>query len=83
MCFVVDLLFGPNFAYCFGKITYFYFSHLRNCYDEALLYSPILKTILLKYILLNTSFGWNLNFDKIHALFGVHFIFLKSCCCKV
>ena len=48
--FVVDLLFGLNFAYCFGKITYFYFSYLLNCYFVALFYIIILKTVLLKYI---------------------------------
>ena len=31
-------------------ITYFYFSYLINCYYVAVLYSPILKTVLLKYI---------------------------------
>ena len=50
LCFVVDLLFGPNFAYCSGEITYFNFSYLINCYYVALLYSLILKTVLLKYI---------------------------------
>ena len=47
------------------------------------MYSLILKTVLLKNIWLNTSFYCNLNFDKIYALFGVNFILLKSCWCKV
>ena len=67
LCFVGDLLFCPHFAYCFGKITYFYFSYLINCYYVALLYSLILKNVLLKFIWLHTSFGCNLNFDKVYA----------------
>ena len=58
----------------------FLFNKLVLCF---LLYSLILKTVRLKYIWLNISFCCNLNFDKMCALFGINFVFLKSCWCKV
>ena len=42
-----------------------------------------LAMITFFYIWLNKSFGCNLNFDKINALFVENFVFLKSCWCKV
>ena len=75
--------FWSKFCYCFGKIIYFNFSYSITCYYVALLYSLILKTVLLKYIWLNTSFGFNLNFDKIHALFGVNLFFLRLILAKI
>ena len=66
-------------------ITYFYFSYLINCYYVAVLYSLVLKTLLLvlKWIWLNTSYCRYLNDEQIYAVVGVNFGLLKSCWCKI
>ena len=65
-CFVVDRIFGPNFAIL---SSYLIESYIENC--------------TVKVYLINTSFCCDLNFDKIYSLFGVNFVLLKSCWCKI
>ena len=66
-----------------GGHYWFYFSYLINCYYVDVLYSLILKTVLLKYIWLNMSFCQHYLFYKSYAFFGVNFVLLKSCWCKM
>ena len=53
-----------------------------NYYYVAVLYSLKLKTVLLKYIGLNTPF-FVILILKIFAIFGVNCVLLKSCKCKM